>query len=70
MLVLQNAVCVDGECLRDGVNIEQASHRAFESSISVLKPGHLIFRDKLFPLSLVLIQADAEHDEWQSLEFL
>src|SRR5580698_2536389 len=68
VLVFENAVGVDGKRGRNCVDPEAFGNRAVKPTISILKPGHLVLCDELFPLVFVFIEADADDDERLLLE--
>src|SRR5581483_6182445 len=60
VLVLQYAIGIDGEGLRDGMNSKQCGDRPGETAVPILGPRHSVFCNKVFPFSLVLVQTHAQ----------
>src|SRR5579864_6304429 len=54
----EDAVGVDGEVVRNGVDTEEIAEVMV--GIAVLDPGHLILVDEVLPLGLVGVPADAD----------
>ena len=63
MFVMKDAVCVDGESVGNGGDVERLGDRAGEAAIAVLQPSHFVLSGELFPLLLVIVEADAEDDQ-------
>src|SRR5271157_3981449 len=70
MLILQDAVSINYETVGNSGHTEQPRRYSLNPRLAILRPGHLVFGDKLSPLPLVAIQAHAEDDQRLSLKFL
>src|SRR5882757_7987840 len=57
----EDAVGVDGEVAGDAFDLEELAEPA--ADVAILRPGHTVFLDEVFPCLRVLIPADAEDDE-------
>ena len=57
----EDAVGVDGEVVGDGFDTEEVAETVV--GVAVLDPGHVVFRDEVFPFGFVGVPADADDDE-------
>src|SRR5258708_32134930 len=69
MFVREDAVSVDGEGVRNGVDAKHLGDGPAKGSIAILRPSHFVLHDEIFPFLFVGIEADAEDDERLSLKF-
>ena len=60
MFVLEHAVGVNRESMRNRVDTEHPDNRPTEGTVAILRPGHFILHDEVFPFLLFGIQAHAE----------
>jgi len=70
MLVLQDAIGVNRKGVRNRVYAEHLRYGASESTIPILRPSHLVFRDELFPFLLIRIETDAQDEQRLPLKLL
>src|SRR5882762_9948888 len=68
LLVLKEALGVDGEGSWDCLYSEGCGDRAIEAAIAILCPGHAILCDEALPGGLVLVEADADDDQRLAFE--
>ena len=60
VFVLEDAVSVDGEGVRNGGDGKDLSDGTGEAAVAILRPSHFVFADEVFPLLFVGIQAHAK----------
>ncbi len=70
VFVLQHAIAVDGEGVRNRRHGEELCEGSTEAAVSILLPWHVIVTYEVFPLLLVRIKADAEYHEWLTFKLL
>src|SRR5215469_9610777 len=62
LLILQYAVDIDGKRVRNRAYSKESCQWPFKAAVAILKPSHLMLRDKALPRLLVLIEAYANDD--------
>ena len=63
MFILKDAVSINREGVWNRVDSKHPGYRSAEGSIAILRPGHFILHDEVFPFLLVGIKAYAEDYE-------
>ena len=69
VLLLKDAISVDGEGVRDGMHGKHRCDRAGEAAIAILRPSHLVLGNEVFPFLLVLIETHAKNHQRLTLKF-
>src|SRR5882762_5473303 len=69
MFLLKDAISIDGKGVRDGMHRKHRRHRAGETAIAILRPGHLVLGNELFPFLLVVIETHAKNHQRLTLKF-
>lgn len=68
--VLQHAIRIDGEGVRNRLHGEEPCNRPIKAAVTVLRPSHAVLRDEFFPFLVIVIQTHAQQQKWLALKFL
>src|SRR5882762_6090840 len=60
VFVLEYPVGINREGVRNGVDAKHPCYWTSEGTVAVLRPGHFVLHDEVFPFLLFRIQAHAE----------
>jgi len=63
VLLLKDAVGIDGEGVRDGTHRKHGRDRAGEAAVAILRPSHLVLGNEFFPFLLVVIETHAKNHQ-------